>query len=183
MADNNKTLFGSRDIQRSSRQPPSAASGLSQTVGLGLGEIEPTNGSRVTLSSDEKRTVAVIDDDLGIRVSLAVFLKTVGCGAETYDSAEAFLKAAANSMAGCLVVDIQLGDISGIELARQLTDEGFRYPVIFISALNDALVRRQVEAAGCVAFLIKPFAPKLLVDAIIRATGWSIKFPSRDVDG
>jgi len=136
----------------------------------------------LNLSSHEKRIVAVIDDDIGIRVSLTVLLKALGFHAETFDSAEAFLKAAPNSMASCLVVDIQLGDISGTKLTRQLAEEGFKYPVIFISALDDALVRREVEAAGCVAFLIKPFAAKLLVDAISRATGWSIKFPSRDVD-
>jgi FixJ family two-component response regulator len=139
-------------------------------------------GSGFILSSHGKPIVAVVDDDLGIRVSLSVLLKAIGCHAESFDSAEAFLKAAPSSMASCLVVDMQLGDISGIELTRQLIEEGFKFPIIFISALDDASVRRQVDAAGCVAFLIKPFASKLLVDAITKATGWSIKIPLRDVD-
>jgi CheY-like chemotaxis protein len=183
MADNNKTLIDSpRYPALSARSNARRHPVSSQTARIRVGQQQSYPGERIILSSNEKQIVAVVDDDLGIRVSLSVLLKAIGFDAETFDSAEAFLKAAPNSMAGCLLVDIQLGDISGIELTRQLSEEGFKFPIIFISALDDAQVRRQVDASGCVAFLIKPFASELLVDAITKATGWSIKMPLRDVD-
>jgi len=116
-----------------------------------------------------------------MRTSLNWLLGALGCNAETFASAKAFLDAAPRSKASCLLIDIQLGDACGIELARQLSLEGFKYPVIFITARDDEQVRRHAEAAGCVALLIKPFSAKLLIDAISLATGWSIKYPSRDV--
>jgi FixJ family two-component response regulator len=137
-----------------------------------------TRWSGSIVSSRQKRIVAVVDDDLGMRVSLARLLGALGYAAETFDSAEAFLETSPRSKAGCLVLDIQLGDLSGIELARHLTAEGFKYPVIFITARDDEHLRRQGEAAGCVAFLTKPFAAKTLIDAINLATGWSIEYPS-----
>jgi FixJ family two-component response regulator len=83
---------------------------------------------------------------------------------------------AANMMRGlseatCLVVDVQLGDLSGVELARQLVADGFKYPIIFMTALDDARIQSQAEAAGAVAYLCKPFRPNLLIDAIIEAIG------------
>jgi FixJ family two-component response regulator len=73
--------------------------------------------------------------------------------------------------ATCLVVDIQLGDISGVELARQLAADSFKYPIIFMTALDDERIRSQAEAVGAVAYLGKPFLPNLLIEAIAKAIG------------
>jgi FixJ family two-component response regulator len=116
------------------------------------------------------KTVVVIDDDAGVRESLEVLLAALGYCPETFDSAESFLVAAPTSNASCLVVDIHLGDISGIELARQLTADGFKYPIIFMSGRGDDLIRSQAQAVGCIAFLDKPVPAKLLRDAIRQAT-------------
>jgi FixJ family two-component response regulator len=116
------------------------------------------------------KTVAVIDDDCGVRESMEVLLAALGYDTEIFDSAESFLTAAATSNASCLLVDIELGDLSGIELARQLAAEGFKYPIIFMTGRNDDTIRSQAEAAGCIAFLNKPFPAKLLRDAISQAT-------------
>jgi FixJ family two-component response regulator len=137
-------------------------------------------GSGLVVSTQQKKIVAVVDDDLGMRVSLAVLFRAIGCVAETFDSAEAFLETFPTSKAGCLVLNIQLGDLSGVELARHLTAEGFKYPVIFTTAYDDEHLRRQAEEIGCVALLMKPFAAKMLIDAINLATGWSIEYPSYD---
>jgi FixJ family two-component response regulator len=71
----------------------------------------------------------------------------------------------------CLVVDIQLGDISGVELAHQLMADGFTFPIIFMTGLDDAIIQSQAVAAGCVAYLRKPFPANVLVDAIKKAVG------------
>jgi FixJ family two-component response regulator len=121
-----------------------------------------TNGQKI---------VAVVDDDPEMRAAMATLLSSYGYRAETFDSAETFLTCASTSNATCLVVDIQLGDISGVELANQLTADGYTYPVIFMTGLDDDVVRRQAAAAGGIAFLRKPFAAKLLFDAIEKAVG------------
>jgi len=104
-------------------------------------------------------------------MATANLLSSFGYATETFDSAEAFLNATATSEATCLVVDIQLGDISGVELAHQLAADGFKYPIIFMTALDDKGIQSQAEAVGAIAYLSKPFPPSSLIDAIIKALG------------
>ena len=70
---------------------------------------------------------------------------------------------------GCLVLDIHLGNMSGIELRRRLANIGSSLPVIFITAVDDAALEQDARAAGCLAYLHKPFAAKLLISAIHQA--------------
>jgi len=121
--------------------------------------------------SSEKKIVAVVDDDPEMRASMVGLLSALGYCVKTFDSAEAFLVCAPTSEANCLVVDIQLGDISGIELAHQLTAEGLKFPIIFMTGLDDRQVLAQAAGAGGVAFLHKPFSAKILNDAIRTAIG------------
>ena len=121
-----------------------------------------TNGQKI---------VAVVDDDPEMRAAMASLLSSYGYCAETFDLAETFLTCASTSKATCLVVDIQLGDISGVELANQLVADGYSYPIIFMTGLDDELIRRQADAAGGVAFLHKPFPARMLFDAIEKALG------------
>lgn len=116
-----------------------------------------------------EKIVAVIDDDPEMRSAMASLLSASGYCPETFDSAETFLTCASTSKATCLVVDIQLGDISGVELAHQLAAEGFSYPIIFMTGLDDEVIRNQAAAAGGVAFLRKPFPAKMLFDALEKA--------------
>ena len=120
---------------------------------------------------DSHKIIAVVDDDPEMRASMASLLSAYGYCPETFDSAETFLTCASTSKATCLVVDIQLGDISGVELAHQLLADGFTYPIIFMTGLDDEVIRRQAIAAGGVAFLRKPFPAKMLFDAIKKAAG------------
>jgi FixJ family two-component response regulator len=115
-----------------------------------------------------KKTVAVVDDDPEMRAAMTSLLSAAGYCPETFDSAETFLTCASTSKASCLVVDIELGDISGIELAHQLVADGFSYPII---GLDDELIQSQAASAGAVAFLRKPFPAKLLFEAIQKAAG------------
>ena len=119
--------------------------------------------------SNSQKTVAVVDDDPEMRASLATLLGAVGYRAETYDSAETFLICASTCKACCLVIDINLGDITGVELAHQLCADGRKWPIIFMSGLTDAAIRNQASAVDPIAFLQKPFRADDLIDAIKKA--------------
>jgi CheY-like chemotaxis protein len=96
--------------------------------------------------SDSQKTVAIVDDDPEMRSSLATLLGAVGYRAETYDSAETFLICASSCKACCLVIDINLGDITGVELAHQLSADGLKWPIIFMSGHDDAAIKNQLSA-------------------------------------
>jgi FixJ family two-component response regulator len=121
------------------------------------------------MTSSKQIIVAVIDDDGGMREAAERILGAYGYGTETFHSAEAFLGTVATSKAVCLVVDIQLGNISGLELARQLTADGYKFPIVFMTGNNNETIRSGAAAAGGIAFLEKPFPAKMLVDAVRMA--------------
>ncbi len=113
--------------------------------------------------------VAVIDDDENICRSLGRLLRAAGMQPITYDSAESFLADTKHPQFSCLVLDIQLGGISGIELADRLAAVGGRTPIIFITAHDDPEARRAAEALGCVAYFRKTDSGKDVLEAIRRA--------------
>jgi FixJ family two-component response regulator len=115
-----------------------------------------------------RKIVAVVDDDASMRVGLERLLQARGFDTEIFPSAEAFLAAA--SAADCLLLDIHLGGMGGFELHRRLSCAGSRLPVIFMTAFDDDAAREKAVSLGCVAYLRKPFAGQLLVDAIADAT-------------
>jgi FixJ family two-component response regulator len=119
----------------------------------------------------QQNVIAIVDDDLGILEALELALKSHGYLTELFASAEELLSAAATLQAACLVIDIQLGDDSGVELVRRLAARGFALPVIFITGSRDKVHRRQAMELGCVAFLLKPFSADRLIEAIMRAIG------------
>jgi FixJ family two-component response regulator len=113
--------------------------------------------------------IAVVDDDPGMLRGIVRLLGAHGFGTRAFASAEAFLDDAEARSAACLILDIRLGGISGIELRRQLTASGARVPVIFITAVDDEVTRAEAMAAGCIAYLRKPFPAAQLIDAIDKA--------------
>jgi FixJ family two-component response regulator len=119
--------------------------------------------------SNLQKTVAVVDDDPEMRASLANLLDALGYRAETYDSAETFLTCASTCRASCLVVDINLGDITGVELVHQLFADGLKWPIIFMSGHDDTAIKNQASAFDPIAFLLKPFRANDLIDAIKKA--------------
>ena len=121
-----------------------------------------------------EHTIAVVDDDAGVRKSLARLLSVFGYRVEPFASAEEFLSAAPTSKATCLVVDFNLSDVSGLEMARQLSKAGLDFPIIFVTGSADDTVRMQCMEFGCVAFLHKPFPVDRLTDAITNAIGLSL---------
>jgi FixJ family two-component response regulator len=117
-----------------------------------------------------KPTVAVVDDSEIMRDAMVHLLCSAGFAVESYLSAEEFLTAADVSQANCLVVDIELGDITGIELVRELRDLGYSIPVIFMTGSPDDTFRRAACALECSAFFAKPFPAQDMLAAIERAS-------------
>nr|WP_204340037.1 response regulator [Rhizobium leguminosarum] len=116
-----------------------------------------------------RRTVAVVDDDASLRRSLGRLLNAYGFLAEEYASAEDFLARDRKKSIDCLVLDIDLGGMSGIDLQRRLKVEGTTLPVIIITALDAGSVKAEAEKAGCVAYLQKQFSGAALIAAINKA--------------
>jgi FixJ family two-component response regulator len=112
------------------------------------------------------RTIAVVDDDPSALQGLNRLLSAHGFRVQTFASAELFLDDIAKSEANCLVLDIHLGGISGIDLQRQLIASGRKLPVIFMTAIDNDATHQKAIDVGCIAYLRKPFLAKLLIDAI-----------------
>jgi FixJ family two-component response regulator len=118
-----------------------------------------------------QNVIAIIDDDAGIRGCLDNLLGAFDYRTELYGSAEEFVRSATITEAACLLIDIQLGDISGVELARQLSATGFDFPIIFMTGSREEAHRRQAMDFGCVEYLNKPFPADQLIRAITKAIG------------
>lgn len=115
------------------------------------------------------RTVAVVEDDASMRRSIHRLLSASGFHSIEYGSGEEFLRRDQEVKLDCLILDIDLGGISGIELQRSLKDSGSSLPVIFITALDEIAFQKQAERVGCLAYFRKPFQASLLIAAIKTA--------------
>lgn len=114
--------------------------------------------------------VAVVDDDENICRSFGRLLRAAGLHPITYPSAEAYLADTNQPQFHCLVLDIQLGGMSGLELSRRLYADGGRTPFIVITAHDDPAARADAEAVGCSAFFLKTDSGAEVVDVIRRIT-------------
>src|ERR1700722_18168700 len=117
----------------------------------------------------QPRGVIVVDDDPGFLNSVARLLSVHGFEVRTFSSAEALLDSDAARTATAMLLDIHLGDISGIELQRRLAAAGSSCPVIFMTAIYDDAARKEAMKAGCIAYLKKPFARQRLLEALRKA--------------
>jgi FixJ family two-component response regulator len=113
--------------------------------------------------------ISIVDDDESVRDALWGFLRSVGFSVNVFASAEEFLNSDQLGKADCLILDVRMPGMSGIELQRQLVSDDCKIPVIFITAYEDEGMRTQALFAGAGAFLIKPFSEEALLDAIHAA--------------
>ena len=116
-----------------------------------------------------KKFVAIVDDDESIRAALQGFMKEAGLPAQAFASAEQFLGDGDLNQVGCLVADIRMPGMSGLELQARLHAERHRIPTVFITAHGDANMRMQALRAGAVEFLAKPFDEEVLLDCVRAA--------------
>jgi FixJ family two-component response regulator len=113
--------------------------------------------------------VAIVDDDDLMRTALQGLLKSAGLVAQAFASAEEFLKSGHQQNTGCLITDIRMPGMSGLELQAQLNADHYRIPTIFITAHGDAKMRMQAMRAGAVEFLAKPFNDEALLESVRAA--------------
>jgi FixJ family two-component response regulator len=116
-------------------------------------------------------TISIIDDEEAVRESVSRLIATRGYRTEVYASAEDFIEQVIGSAASCLIIDVQLKDLTGIELSRHLNALGYSFKIIFMSASDDPAIRNKAMEQGCVAFLQKPLCQRALFDAIAKAAG------------
>jgi len=120
---------------------------------------------------DRCKLVAIVDDELTMLKAMERLLKARGFATRVFASAEAFLEDDARYEVSCLVLDIHLGGMSGLELQRRLKKSGSQLPIIFVTAIDNEAVHQQAMDAGCIAYLRKPVLARLLIGAIEKATG------------
>ena len=113
--------------------------------------------------------VFVIDDDAGVRASIQGLLKSVGLRSEAFGTTQEFLRSKRPDGPSCLVLDVRLPGINGLEFQRDLADKGIRIPIIFITGHGDIPMTVKAMKSGAVEFLTKPFHDQDLLDAINQA--------------
>ena len=113
--------------------------------------------------------VAIVDDDDLMRSALQGLLKEAGLPAQAFASAEEFLESGQQHHTACLIADIRMSGMSGLDLQAKLNDEQVRIPTIFITAHGDARMRMQALRAGAVEFLAKPFDDEVLLGSVRAA--------------
>ena len=110
--------------------------------------------------------VMIVDDDESIRRAARRLIKSYGFPVETFASAEDFLSSGKLHETACLVLDVQMPGLNGLELQSRLISEGHQIPIIFITAFDDENVRAQALGAGAVGYLVKPFEETDLLNGI-----------------
>jgi FixJ family two-component response regulator len=120
-------------------------------------------------TTDGQATVFVIDDDSSVREAIEGILRSVGLRAQTFESPQAFLQSGAPAGPSCLVLDVRLPGLSGLDLQHELTRANIEIPIVFITGYGDIPMTVRAMKAGAVEFLTKPFRDQDLLDAVQQA--------------
>ncbi len=130
-----------------------------------LRPTSPVRGVGGSSMPDDKGVVFVVDDDVSVRESLELLLKHAGWEPQTFESAQGFLDQPRPAAPSCLVLDVTLPGLNGLELQKQLVDRA-EMPIIFITGHGDVPMSVQAMKAGAIEFLTKPFHDEVLLEAI-----------------
>ncbi|WP_299461504.1 response regulator [uncultured Gimesia sp.] len=123
----------------------------------------------------QEATVFVVDDDPAIRKSLRWLIESVGLKVETYELASEFLQSYVPDSPGCLVLDVRIPGMSGLELQEKLRDRGYDIPVVIVSGYGDVPMAVRAMKAGAIDFLEKPVSDQVLLDYIQKGIERDIK--------
>jgi FixJ family two-component response regulator len=121
------------------------------------------------MTSPGAPTVFIIDDDAAVRASIQDLLESLGLRSESFGTAEDFLRSKRPEGPSCLVLDVRLPGVNGLDFQRRLVDAGLQIPVIFITGHGDIPMTVKAMKSGAVEFLTKPFLDRALLDAIHQA--------------
>ena len=113
--------------------------------------------------------IAIVDDDKSVRSALQDLIEADGLSAQSFGSAEEFLESGLQHKPACLIADIRMPGMSGLELQAKLNAEHYRIPIIFITAHGDSQMRMQAMCEGAVEFLTKPFDDRVLLETVRAA--------------
>jgi FixJ family two-component response regulator len=127
-------------------------------------------------------TVFVVDDDTSVRTALKRLIQSVGFQVETFDSAQAFLEHGSHDGPACLILDVRMPEMSGIELQQQLTRVGLGMPIVFITGHGNIPMSVKAMKAGALDFIEKPFEDQKLIDAINLAIKKNKKFRTEQAE-
>jgi FixJ family two-component response regulator len=131
-----------------------------------MAALDQTNRGNDPTAERDRHVVSVVDDDESLRRSLGNLFRSVGLGVETFASADEFLRSAQRDNTSCLVLDLRMNGMSGLELLRHLAAGDRRIPVVILTAHGDEETRRRSLEAGAIAFLDKPFHAHALLEAV-----------------
>ena len=120
-------------------------------------------------NKNSAQLVVIVDDDRSVQSALKDLMESAGLSARCFGSAEEFLESDERNQTACLVTDIRMPGMSGLELQAKLKAEGSRIPIIFITAHDDAKMKTQAMKAGAVEFLSKPFDDEVLLEKVRAA--------------
>jgi FixJ family two-component response regulator len=123
------------------------------------------------MTTRDKSTVFIVDDDASLREAIRDLVESVGLHCEDFATAQEFLRGERTDGPSCLILDVRLPRISGLDLQDELKRTGVRIPIIFISAHADIPIAVRAMKAGAVEFLAKPFREQELLDAVERSIG------------
>ncbi len=115
------------------------------------------------------KIISVIDDDENVRIAIEALIRSLGHTTRGFESAQQFLESDAASSSACLITDVQMAGLSGVELQSKLVSEGRAPPVIFITAFPSERIEAQARSLGAIGFLSKPFDAQVLVQCIQQA--------------
>ena len=125
------------------------------------------------MNEHEMQVVAIVDDDGSLRRSVRNLLTSVGFRVVTFDSADAFLQSSQRPNTGCMVLDLRMPGMDGLELLKHLATIDSRIPAVILTAHGDEKARQRTMEAGAIAFITKPFHADALLDAVKAAMAHS----------
>jgi FixJ family two-component response regulator len=133
----------------------------------------------MTDTKAEVPTIAIIDDDEPVRITMSSLVRSLGFDALVFSSAEEFLQSPQRYRSSCLISDVQMPGMSGLDLQGRLAAEGQPVPIIFVTAFPHANIEKRAHAAGATCVLNKPFESQVLIDCIQRALSANKPFTSK----